>query len=124
MVSYEHMLHEINDFGIYQKVRYAMICLAALLPPIVTYMQSFIAPRHPYRCAHPDFSNDSFATRYNFNESQVTSLEKCSIKYDNGSVLACDKWVFDTRYYQKTLTEEVCLIFGTIKPWPYLRKVI
>lgn len=34
MVSFEHLLQEIDDFGIYQKVRYLLICLAALLPPI------------------------------------------------------------------------------------------
>lgn len=34
MVSFEHLLKEIDEFGIYQKLRYLLICLAALLPPI------------------------------------------------------------------------------------------
>jgi hypothetical protein len=121
MVSFDQLLAEINDFGIYQKVRYLLICLAALLPPIITYMQSFIAPKHPYRCAHPDFLlNDTFETSYNFSSSElentgreiITSLDKCTISYlDENSTLSrpvqCDKWVFDRQYYQKTLTEEV-----------------
>ncbi len=34
MVSFENVLTEIDDFGIYQKIRYLLICFAALLPPI------------------------------------------------------------------------------------------
>lgn len=41
MVSFEHLLKEIDDFGIYQKVRYLLICLAALLPPIGTIFNLF-----------------------------------------------------------------------------------
>jgi hypothetical protein len=112
MVSYEQLLKEINDFGIYQKVRYMLICLAALLPPIVTYMQSFIAPKLPYRCAHPDYANDTFETKYDFANiegSSIVSLDKCSIRYSDNVVTKCDKWVYERQYYQKTLTEEVCI---------------
>jgi hypothetical protein len=117
MVSYEHMLKEINDFGIYQKLRYLLICLAALLPPIVTYMQSFIAPKHPYRCAHPEFSNDTFASKYDLSDpaSSVSALEKCSVIFTNGSKATCDKWVFERDYYQTTLTEEVFLTNKFVK---------
>ena len=34
MAAYENVLSEINDFGLYQKLRYLLICIAALLPPI------------------------------------------------------------------------------------------
>jgi hypothetical protein len=34
MGAYENLLSEINDFGLYQKLRYLLICIAALLPPI------------------------------------------------------------------------------------------
>ena len=78
MINFESLLSEIDDFGIYQKMRYLLICVAALLPPIgitrftwkqvanvkwflsillllfslmhsVTYMQSFIAPKLKHR---------------------------------------------------------------------------
>ena len=48
MAKYDDMLSDINDFGTYQKIRIMLICLAGLLPPIATYMHSFIAavPNH------------------------------------------------------------------------------
>ena len=111
MVNFDNLLKEINDFGIYQKLRYALICLAALLPPIVTYMQSFIAPKHPYRCKNPFFENDSYSINH-FADDSITSaglvkLDRCSITYQNNSTEVCKEWVFDRTYYQKTLTEEV-----------------
>jgi len=38
MVSFENVLTEIDDFGIYQKIRYLLICFAALLPPIGNFI--------------------------------------------------------------------------------------
>lgn len=34
MTTFETVLNEIDDFGKYQKLRYLLICLAALIPPI------------------------------------------------------------------------------------------
>jgi hypothetical protein len=49
MVSFDELLKEINDFGKYQKVRYFMICIAGLLPSIVTYVHSFTAANPDHR---------------------------------------------------------------------------
>ena len=43
MAKFDDILHEINEFGAYQKLRYGLICLAAMLPGIVTYIHSFLA---------------------------------------------------------------------------------
>jgi OCT family organic cation transporter-like MFS transporter 4/5 len=50
MVDFDEILYEIGDFGIYQKIRYLLICLAAMLPAIVTYLHSFTAanPNHRF----------------------------------------------------------------------------
>lgn len=114
MVSFEHLLQEIDDFGIYQKVRYLLICLAALLPPIVTYTHSFIAPKlsAAHRCRHPYLgANDSFTTSYFFNDSStnLTSLGKCDYTVGDQKI-KCDSWVFNHTYYQKTLTEQWSMV--------------
>jgi hypothetical protein len=49
MVNFDDILAEINDFGKYQKIRYFLICLAGMLPPIVTYLHSFTAANPAYR---------------------------------------------------------------------------
>jgi hypothetical protein len=57
MVDFDEILYEIDDFGIYQKIRYFLICLAAMLPAMVTYLHSFTA-------ANPDHRFDNrFLTR-------------------------------------------------------------
>lgn len=111
MTNFERVLEEINDFGIYQKLRYLMICLAALIPPIVTYMHSFIAPNPSHRCQHPDFNNDSFLVSPNYykNLSDIT-LGKCEYKDLNNITSECEKWVFDRQYYKLTLTEEWSMV--------------
>lgn len=110
MVTFETLLSEIDDFGIYQKLRYLLICLAALLPPIVTYMHSFIAPNPSHRCKHPFQENDRFSITYNFTNENITKLLKCDY-IDNLDVThKCDKWVFDQTYYQDSLTEEWSMV--------------
>jgi hypothetical protein len=49
MAAYENLLIEINDFGLYQKLRYLLICIAATLPPIVTYIHAFTAANVKHR---------------------------------------------------------------------------
>lgn len=49
MVKFDQVLQEINDFGKYQKIRYALICLAGLLPPIATYIHSFTAAQPHFK---------------------------------------------------------------------------
>ena len=49
MVKFDDILSEIDEFGRFQKIKYGLICLAALLPPICTYLHSFIAANPPHR---------------------------------------------------------------------------
>lgn len=49
MVKFDDILFEINDFGKYQKIRYLLICLAGMLPPMVTYLHSFTAANANHR---------------------------------------------------------------------------
>ena len=111
MINFEYLLNEINDFGLYQKVRYLMICLAALLPPMVTYMHSFIAPKlsKEHRCKNPFVNNDTFSTFHNLSDFGLTSLNKCSYTTLN-STNECEEWVFDRTYFQETLTEEWSMV--------------
>ncbi|CAF0803311.1 unnamed protein product [Brachionus calyciflorus] len=111
MINFEYLLKEINDFGLYQKVRYLLICLAALLPSIVTYMHSFIAPKlnKNIRCKHPYLLEDSYFLNHNLTLSNVTSLDSCSYTINNEKQ-PCEEWVFDRTYYQETLTEQWSLV--------------
>jgi hypothetical protein len=49
MNKIEDIIENINGFGKYQKIRYILICLSGLLPPIASYMHQFIAASPKYR---------------------------------------------------------------------------
>ena len=49
MVKFDDLLDDINGFGKYQKIRLGLICIAGVLPAIVTYIHSFIAPNPKHR---------------------------------------------------------------------------
>ena len=103
MVNFDDILFEVNDFGKYQKIRYLLICLAALLPPIVTYLHSFTAARPEYRCQNPYDVDDVFTNNKTF---ENMTLGKCDYMEGN-TTKSCNKWVFDKTYYETTLTEQV-----------------
>ena len=49
MNKIDDIIEELNGFGRYQKLRYILICFSGLLPPIMSYMHSFIAASPKYR---------------------------------------------------------------------------
>ena len=116
MTSFEQVLKEINAFGRYQKSRLFLLCLAALLPGIVTYIHSFAAANPDHRCQNPYDSNDTFSVKESDYKNLVntTSLDKCSITYQtNYNTTATEKfnkWVYDRQYYETTLTEDWSMV--------------
>ncbi|RNA19574.1 organic cation transporter isoform X1 [Brachionus plicatilis] len=96
-VKFEDVLREINGFGKYQKTRYVLICLAALLPSIATYINSFTAALPEFKCS-------------NHGGNEFSSLKKpinlnC-VYHSNGTLQKCTSWTFEKKYFQSTLTEE------------------
>ena len=98
-VKFDDLLIEINDFGKFQKIRYVLICLAGLLPPIATYIHSFMAALPEFKC------NDKIALEHqNFTFSKSSN---CLYTYGNGTEQSCTSWKYDKKYFNSTLTEEV-----------------
>jgi hypothetical protein len=98
MGKFEEILFEINDFGRYQKIRFYLICVAALMPAVVTYIHQFIA-------AKPDFKCNPTTTTTTNDYDNIT-IDQC-FYYVNSTKYPCESWTFDKTYYQSTLTEEV-----------------
>ena len=117
MITFDNVLSEINDFGKYQKLRYFLLCIASLLPPLVTYIHSFTSPNADHRCKNPYDPSDSFEKHSFINFTNITSLDKCQIEFsgikDNSSIVeTCNEWVFDKTYYHTTLTEDWSMVCG------------
>lgn len=129
-MNFDKFLATVGDWGRFQKIKYTLICLTYMLPPIMVYTYTFTAAKPDFRCAHPDtFDNDRFSNASNslFNQryaptpeqcardQQSLSLDKCQLCFrqsaessrDGGSLEECTHFVFDKTYYEKTLVEEV-----------------
>jgi len=120
MNKIEDIIENINGFGKYQKIRFILICLSGLLPPIASYMHQFIAASPKYSCFNRNVTFDSNLDyyykaefRYKCTETNETDLDLFeNLTQSSSSSLLnpnknCTAWNFDKRFYQMTLTEEV-----------------
>ncbi|CAF2389953.1 unnamed protein product [Rotaria sp. Silwood2] len=133
-MKFDTFLETVGDWGRFQKVKYTIICLTYMLPPIMVYSYTFTAATPNVRCQNPELmSNDSYDVSFNklfgskykptkdqcFNQKRGISLTECQRCYmqsvlefhENSSqadkqLKSCNKYVFDKIHYDKTLVEE------------------
>jgi hypothetical protein len=132
-MKYDEFLAIVGDWGNFQKVKYTLICLTYMLPPIMVYTYTFTAATPQFRCANPGLiSNDSynkvsnqlFDVNYKPTKEQCHTQQKklsekecqrCYIRENanqsNGQLEKCDRYVYEKIYYTKTLVEEVKMNF-------------
>ena len=133
-MKFDTFLATVNDWGAFQKVKYSLICLTYTLPAIMVYTYTFSAATPSFRCQNPSVpSMDQYTNGDNevFKRDHQPSKEQCSSSQRsislkecqrcfvrvvsngsgtvNNSLRACDSYVYDRQYYQKTLVEEVAI---------------
>lgn len=131
-MKFDTFLATVGDWGKFQKVKYTLICLTYMLPPIMVYTYTFTAAIPKFRCVDPTAiytdeyspsSNKFFEERYKPTKEQCNSERKqfsvddcqtCNIQLpnfnqssSNGQLQKCDKYVYDRQHYTRTLVEEV-----------------
>ena len=80
-MQFDDFYKTVGVFGRYQKVKYFLICLTYMLPPIMVYTWSFTAATPSFRCRIPidDISGisitDDILHRYIPNESQCREYQ-------------------------------------------------
>ena len=134
-MKFDTFLATIGDWGKFQKVKYIIICLTYMLPPIMVYTYTFTAAKPDFRCRNPlekdkDVYNSTynalFDSRYKSTEKQCKdmsgslSVEECQrcyiqLRHDNQSFIdstlhKCNEFVYDRKYFKSTLVEEVIII--------------
>lgn len=130
-MQFDDFYKTIGVFGSYQKIKYFLICLTYMLPPIMVYTWSFSAATPKFRCRTPMDNIPGFVVtndtldRYKPSESQcrqyqsTISIDECQRCYqianqsdsNNMNMKACTEFIFDRTYFDSTLVEEVCLVF-------------
>ena len=116
MNKIEDIIENLNGFGKYQKLRYVLICLSGLLPPIASYMHQFIAASPKYSCFSQNVTFDSsleyyYRPEYYYKCTELNDTDLFLLASNNltdiNPTKNCSSWHFDKRFYQMTLTEEV-----------------
>ena len=126
-MEFDNFYATIGNFGRYQKIKYFLICLTYMFPPIMVYTWSFTAATPSFLC-QTSVDNiagisliDDIPRRYRPSESQCRqyqkqiSIDECQRCFevknetdDNyDSMKPCTNYIFDRTYYQSTLVEEV-----------------
>lgn len=128
-MKFDEFLATVGDWGKFQKMKYGLICLTYMLPPIMVYTYTFTAATPAFHCKNPsvpngdvdmDISNEIFNTRYKPTKNQcdaqqghlsTSECQRCFRQAEDGSgsLEKCDQYVFDKTYYTRTLVEEVNL---------------
>lgn len=129
-MKFDIFLATVGDWGRFQKVKYTLICLTYMLPPIMVYTYTFTAATPNFRCVNPakaeidqyNFAfNKDFDSYYKPSKDECDRTEKhlslkecqrCYTRIDNlnqstGVLKKCSKYVYDREHYTKTLVEEV-----------------
>jgi hypothetical protein len=131
-MKFDTFLASVGDWGKFQKMKYTFICLTYMLPPIMVYTYTFTAAVPKFRCINPTAINTDeynpslntiFDSSYKPTEEQcknsqkilsLTECQRCYIQSSslnqssvNGQLQKCDKYVYERKYYTKTLVEEV-----------------
>lgn len=131
-MKFDTFLATVGDWGKFQKVKYTLICLTYMLPPIMVYTYTFTAATPNFRCINPTnldadkydtIYNKDFDFRYKPTKEQCDQTEKhlslsecqrCYFRTENssqstsgGRLRKCHNYVYDRQHYTKTLVEEV-----------------
>ncbi len=126
-MQFDDFYKTIGVFGRYQKVKYFLICLTYMFPPIMVYSWSFTAATPTFHCRTsiddmPEVSiTNNIVQYYMPTESQcrqyqsrisVGECQRCfqminKTDENNEQMKSCTKFSFDRTYYQSTLVEEV-----------------
>lgn len=133
-MQFDEFYQTIGEFGRFQKIKYFLVCLTYILPPILVYTWTFAAATPNFRCrvSFDDMYDvgtaDELLHRYIPSVSECReykskiSIRECQRCYQstnkshhyadiNEPLKACTSFIFDRTYYETTLVEEVSSFF-------------
>jgi len=103
----EILSEKLGDFGLFQKALIFLLAIpACCLTAYGTSDLVFLAYTPKHVCAMEPFADENQPI---LNESD--SLEKCDFYNEqNGTKIQCEKWLYDKKYFDETLTTKWNLV--------------
>jgi hypothetical protein len=117
----DQLLNDAGSFGLYQKLQFLLVGLLAVLPAMTAFNYVFIAATPDHRCRlNLNNLTDTFEVQSiehrNYIEHSIPILpkyRKCFMyddKFDGRTLVRCSKWVFNTTFYQRTISTDWNLV--------------
>lgn len=116
-MKFDDILHELGEFGFYQKRLYLLLCIPAI--SVGCYMMGNIillyTPDH--RCKIPGLENDTWEIQGDWHQDLVNTYIPPSLDYDynrcnvyknglNTSQVKCTEWVYSKEVFEESFTSE------------------
>ncbi|KAI4470609.1 solute carrier family 22 member [Holotrichia oblita] len=115
-MGYDDVIPLLGDFGRYQTKIYILLCLPAIICAFHKLATVFLQARPDFRCQLPhEYSNASFfldesimnsSYPFNYKQQKYSSCEKIR----NGTIVTCDKYIYDKSKYESTTVIEWDLV--------------
>ncbi|CAE1142023.1 SLC22A4_5 [Acanthosepion pharaonis] len=126
-MKYDEIIEDVGGCGLYQKFILTFLYILSVLDGLQFGSLVFIAPEINHRCAIPDLPNDTYEVQDTDHADLIKAyipqyIEDGERKYNNcyfysnetldsnGTMLACNSWVYDKSQYQTSVTSDMNLV--------------
>nr|KAI8758146.1 organic cation transporter protein-like [Biomphalaria glabrata] len=126
-MKFDDVIHELGDFGSYQKRMFLLTCLVSVPTSFHILMSVFVLAVPDHRCAIPELDNDTYASQGPWHDalinqsipwlSQKNMYSQCEVFVKNGTqrdwgnmTRKCDKWVYSKEIFTSTFVTEVDMV--------------
>ncbi|XP_055889284.1 organic cation transporter protein-like [Biomphalaria glabrata] len=127
-MKFDDVIHQLGDFGSYQKRMFLLTCLVSVPTAFHVLMSVFVLAVPDHRCAIPELDNDTYASQGPWHDdlinqsipwlSQKNMYSQCEVFVKdvtqrdwNNTTRKCDKWVYSKEIFTSTFVTEVCGIY-------------
>ncbi|KAK0052876.1 organic cation transporter-like protein isoform X2, partial [Biomphalaria pfeifferi] len=122
-MKFDDVIHELGDFGSYQKRMFLLTCLVSVPTSFHILMSVFVLAVPDHRCAIPELDNDTYASQGPWHDelinqsipwlSQKNMYSQCEVFVKDvtqrdwsNMTRKCDKWVYSKEIFTSTFVTE------------------
>uniref|UniRef100_A0A2C9K4E3 Major facilitator superfamily (MFS) profile domain-containing protein n=1 Tax=Biomphalaria glabrata TaxID=6526 RepID=A0A2C9K4E3_BIOGL len=140
-MKFDDVIHELGDFGSYQKRMFSLTCLVSVPTAFHVLMSVFVLAVPDHRCAIPELDNDTYASQGPWDDdlinqsipwlSQKNMYSQCEVFVKdvtqrdwNNMTRKCDKWVYSKEIFTSTFVTEINMVCDDVSYKTYANMAV
>ncbi|XP_013061478.2 organic cation transporter protein-like [Biomphalaria glabrata] len=140
-MKFDDVIHELGDFGSYQKRMFSLTCLVSVPTAFHVLMSVFVLAVPDHRCAIPELDNDTYASQGPWHDdlinqsipwlSQKNMYSQCEVFVKdvtqrdwNNMTRKCDKWVYSKEIFTSTFVTEINMVCDDVSYKTYANMAV